>query len=216
MAISSLRSTLLLLAGLSACAIFPKPGPGGGGSVSPPKPPVEATHPWLAGLRLPPQLERPPRDTEEQLAEDIEALLEGDFEVYPEAASRLVDLGEVAVPYLGHAAREYPAPPFRKERIEIVLEPICTDLSSERVGACLVSPYAQVRIAGAASVGTRHLTEHAQRLVVLLDDEHVEVRRASVTALRRLSNAFFGYRPEDSASRRRAATEQWRELWRAG
>jgi hypothetical protein len=65
-------------------------------------------------------------------------------------------------------------------------------------------------------VGERRLAELAPRLVDLLDDDHVAVRRASVAALRKLSNVFYGFHPEASRRSRAGAVAKWRALWGTG
>jgi len=73
-----------------------------------------------------------------------------------------------------------------------------------------------VRVATAGVVGERDLARHAVRLVDLLDDPDLEVRRAAIRTLRQLSNRFFGYRPDAPAQQRAKATGRWRELWGSG
>jgi HEAT repeat protein len=96
------------------------------------------------------------------------------------------------------------------------LKPLLLAAPPEHVGIHLKSPYREVRAAAAVATGERRITDHAPRLVELLDDPAVDVRRAAVTALRRISNEFFGYRADDSAARRAGPTAKWRALWSAG
>lgn len=176
-------------------------------------PPGRVVEPWLARVRLPEHLERPPREVENAIAEDVHALLHGDFSVYPTAARRLVRRGEVVVPYLGFMGEQELPEQARTARIPIVLKPVLLEAPPAHVGGFLRSPYAAVRSAAAVAAGERRISDHAPRLVELLDDPEVEVRRAAVTALRRISNEFFGYRADDSAARRARPAAKWRALW---
>ena len=204
--------------------MFPPGGGSGGGKAALPL--EQPGPPWLAEVKIPAHLRRPPRREEIAVAADLDQLLTGDFSVYPLAARRLRTRGEIVIPYLGYAAEndvvarpaskdgEVDDPPTTEAmRIPIALKPILMEIPAEHVGLCFVSPYVTVRVGGAAAAGERHLTKLAPHLVTLLDDPRLEVRHASITALRRISNEFFGYRPDVSASRRRAATAKWRALW---
>ena len=73
-----------------------------------------------------------------------------------------------------------------------------------------------MRAASAKVVGERNLTEHAGKTVDLLEDDHVEVRREAIRALRRISNRFHGYRPDGSPDERALAVKRWRRLWGTG
>jgi hypothetical protein len=202
---------ILALAALAACN-----GPRNNRRGDPQAPPNEVVEPWLARVQIPPHLGRPPRAAETAIGEDVHALLYGDFSVYPTAARRLVKRGEVVVPYLGFmGVQELPAQ-ARTTRISIVLKPLLLGAPPEHVGGHLHSPYRDVRVAAAVAVGERRISEHATVLVDLLDDPEVEVRRAAVTALRRISNEFFGYRADDSDPRRAGPAAKWRALWAAG
>lgn len=177
------------------------------------EPPGRVVQPWLARVRLPEHLERPPRETENAIAEDVHALLHGDFSVYPTAARHLVRRGEVVVPYLGFMGEQELAEQARTARIAIVLKPVLLAAPPAHVGGFLRSPYGAVRAAAAVAAGERRISDHAPTLVELLDDPELEVRRAAVTALRRISNEFFGYRADDSAARRDRPAAKWRALW---
>lgn len=200
------RSRALFAVALAACAGVPNRD----GEAPPPGRVVE---PWLVRVRLPEHVERPPRETENAIAEDVHALLHGDFSVYPTAARRLVRRGEVVVPYLGFMGGQDLPEQARTARIPIVLKPLLLEAPPDHVGVFLRSPYAAVRAAAAVAAGERRISDHGPALVGLLDDPEVEVRRAAVTALRRISNEFFGYRADDSAGRRARPTAKWRALW---
>jgi hypothetical protein len=197
-----------VLALTAACAGVPRGDRDGEAT-----PPGRVVEPWLARVRIPSHLERPPRETENAIAEDVHALLHGDFSVYPTAARRLVKRGEVVVPYLGFMGEQKLPEPARTTRVPIVLKPLLLEAPPEHVGAYLGSSYSAVRAAAAVAAGERRISEHGSELVDLLDDPDLEVRRAAVTALRRISNEFFGYRAEDSAPRRARPTAKWRALW---
>jgi HEAT repeat protein len=147
-----------------------------------------------------------------QVVDAAQALLRGDFETSTSAARWLIRLGEPAVPYLGHMAMTEPDP---EGRLPIVLGRILGVAPSDRVGPLLESPYESVQVAAAQACGERRLAEHAPRLVDLLESPSEKVRRGAVTALRRTSNQFFGYRPDGSARERAEAAAQWRQLWPA-
>jgi len=209
---SGARVAALALVAVASCAGLPSGDRDGKRA-----PPIgEVEPPWPARVRIPSPLERPTRVAENDIADDVHALLHGPFTVYPTAARRLVKRGEIVVPYLGYVGEQQLPERARTTRIPIVLKPLLLAAPPEMVGVYLVSPYSEVRAAAAVAVGERRLTDHAKRLVELLDDPKVEVRRAAVTALRRISNEFFGYRAEDSAGRRAAPTAKWRALWGPG
>ncbi|MHC4547180.1 MAG: HEAT repeat domain-containing protein [Planctomycetota bacterium] len=199
---------------LAACTVFPGGSRGSrGGSKTPPAETLEP--PWLAEVVIPAHLERPSLETEMRIAAEVEALLSDDFSVYPQAARHLVARGEVAVPYLGYFGEDH-RDAEDELRFFIVLKPVFMEVPAEHLGHHLSSTYREVRAAAAHAVGERRLTEHAPKLVDLLSDPEEEVRRAGVTALRMISNRFFGYRADQQPGRRGAATAKWRDLWRKG
>ena len=195
-----------------ACAALPS-GPGGRGgfpSFTPSPPPGP---PWLDDVRLPEHLPRPARDVEIEIASACRTLLEGDFQATTGAARRLVDLGEIAVPYLGHVAAAVSDP---DGRVPIVIATILRNAPPSHLGPLLASPYEPVLLAAAEVCGEQRVAQHAPRLVVLLDHPSEDVRRAAVAALRRISHEFHGYRPGASAGERAEATARWRALWPSG
>lgn len=204
------RHALLSLALLGACAYVPA-APHGGGT-APPVPEVLARYPWMADTRWPSGA--PPSDAAQMaIAEDIEGLLTGDFDVYPVAARRLILRGALVLPCLGQAAQRHPAPQARKDRLSIVLGPILRDASDEGVLAALASPYPVVRAAAAAAVGERRADSLGHRLIVLLEDGDIRVRRASIASLRMLTGEFLEYRPDDPPSARAESADRWDEFW---
>ena len=85
-------------------------------------------------------------------------------------------------------------------------------LPPTRIGVHLESPYAIVRIAAAEIAGERRMFSLAPVLVSLLDDGEVSVRRAAVTALRRIARTFVGYRAGDSPTKRAKPIAAWKRV----
>lgn len=170
---------------------------------------------WLAGVRFPEGASRLPVGQERALVARLEELGSGDFGTYSDAARGLVDSGESVLPYLGHAATHAALDSRARACLRIVLRTILEDLPEAKVSRHLVSPYPALRVAAAEAAGQRHMTGVAAKLVDLLDDPELEVRRAAITGLRRISNHFFGYRPDDLPARRARAALLWREFWGA-
>jgi len=168
---------------------------------------------WLAGVRFPEGLSRLPEGRERALAARVEKLGSTDFGVYSGAARGLVDSGESVLPYLGHATTHAALSTRGRACLRIVLRTILEGLAPRRVAGFVASPYPALRVAAAEAAGKRHMTGLAAKLVELLDDPVLEVRRAAIAALRRVSNQFFGYRPEDPPARRARAKARWREFW---
>jgi hypothetical protein len=187
--------------------------PGAGGS-SPPTPEVQRRFPWMADVRWPGGIPRPSPQEELRIAQDLDAVLTGDFDIYPLAARRLILRGTAVLPYLGHAAERNPAPAARKERLRIVFDPVLRDATEESVLVALSSPYAAVRAAAAASAGEREFVALGPRLIDLLEDKDLKVRRAAIASLRMLTGQFLEYRPDDPAAERAAGAARWDEYWR--
>jgi hypothetical protein len=190
---------------LAACA---RP-PAGGGEAFGPRDPS-----WVAEVRVPDALGRPPRALEEEIALCIADLGAAEFEASSRAAGRLVGLGVPAAPYVGYAAERTPGEAVRE--LHIVLDAILFAAPPEQVALLLASPYPAVRSAAAGACGERRLVELGPGLVDLLEDKELAVRRAGIAALRMLANQFYGYRPDDPPGRRTAAVARWREHWKAG
>ncbi len=203
---------LLLLALLGACAYLPTASPRGGTS-APPVPDLLKRYPWMADTRWPAGVPRPSEREELAIAGDIDQLLTGDFDVYPVAARRLILRGSIVLPCLGQAAERNPAPLNRKGRLSIVLGPVLRDASEERVLLALSSPYATVRAAAAVATGERGIRSLGPRLVALLEDRDILVRRAAIMSLRMLTGEFLDYKADDPPAERAAAADRWDELW---
>jgi hypothetical protein len=187
---------------------------GGAGEASTALAPEEVD--WLDEVTIPEHLERLDREQELALAKALRDLARDDFGTSSSGMRRIVEFGEPVVPYLGYAGdalAERHREEFEDSCAVILLEPILEEVSSEHIGAHLESPYACVRIAAAEVAGQKRQTEHAGRLIVLLDDPEIEVRRAAIVSLRMLANRFFGYRPSDSTRRRADAVDRWRAFW---
>lgn len=212
-----MRHILPVLALLAACRTPPEPEPDPG-AVWPgrPRSTGRIDTDWLADVQIPAGGKRLGRENEAFVAGACHVLDRDDFADYSSSAAGLVALGEPVVPYLGR----YAEPPTRDERlfaiVSVVLEPILMKVDPEPLGSYLDSPYRAVRATAARVVGERNLTEHAYRLVGLLEDEHVEVRRDAIRALRRISNRFQGYRPDGAPDERAVAVKRWRRLWGTG
>jgi HEAT repeats len=197
---------------MGACALVPAL-PGGGGTPAP-TPEVVKLHPWMADVRWPGAMPRPPAAEEVHIAEDIDALLAGDFDIYPLAGRRLIERGQAVLPYLGHAADRHPSPEARKERLSIVFMPVLRDTTEERVLLAMSSPYPAVRAAAATAAGEREAVALGPRLIELLEDKDARVRRAAVASLRRITGEFLAYAPDDPPAARAAGAARWHEYWR--
>ncbi len=187
---------------------------GGGSEASTALAPEEVD--WLDEVTIPEHLERLDREQELDLARALHDFAREDFGTSSSGMRRIVEFGEPVVPYLGYAGdalAERSREGFEDSCAVILIEPILDEVPSDHIGAHLESPYACVRIAAAEVAGQKRQTEHAGRLIVLLDDPEIEVRRAAIVSLRMLANRFFGYRPSDSARRRADAVERWRSFW---
>jgi hypothetical protein len=92
-----------------------------------------------------------------------------------------------------------------------VVQAILADLPDERVRHFLEAPAPQVRELSAEELGRRGGWRSI--LIDRLEDESPGVREASESALRRLTNQFFGYRALADAGNRRQAAQRWREWW---
>jgi hypothetical protein len=185
---------------------------GGGGKA--PVPEVVVLYPWMADVRRPLDLPRPTPADEMAIAADIDGLLTGDFDIYPAAGRRLILRGEIVLPYLGHAAERHPSPRARRERVSIVFAPLLESMTPERLLVALASPYTATRAAAAEAAGERRLEAMGQRLIEMLEDPDLEVRRASIVALRKTSGEFLGYRPDDPEATRSKNALEWQEYWR--
>jgi hypothetical protein len=208
-----MRTAVLLLTTLfPACNVFPG---GGGGVQEPPRPREDAPDTtWLEEVERPDDLERLIPEAELGVVEALADLESPGFDTFTGASRSLAHAGEPVLPYLGHAART--GSEDARARLGIVSSVVLRRIPSDRLRVYLESPYALLRATTSELVGERHLTEHAGRLVALLDDPETGVRHHAVVALRVLSNRFFGYRAEDPPAKREEAAARWREIWGSG
>jgi hypothetical protein len=167
----------------------------------------------MADVRWPGAAPRPAPAEELRIAEDIDALITGDFDEYPIAGRHLIQRGQAVLPYLGHAADRHPSPSARKERLGIVLGPVLRDTTEERVLLALSSPYPAVRSAAAAAAGERESVDLVPRLIELLEDRDLRVRQAAIASLRRITGEFLAYAPDDPPAARAAGAARWHEYW---
>lgn len=143
-----------------------------------------------------------------------------EFTAYAAALREIVDFGPVVAPYLGWYADWRPTrneEPDSAERLRaretcaVLLETILEPVDTPRLLETLRSRYASLVGAAAAVLGARGGVEALPALVGLLDDGREPVRRAAITALRRITNEFFEYRPDAPAGQRKRAIERWHE-----
>jgi hypothetical protein len=196
------RLSVLLLLGIAACTRYSSGGRGGGGA-----PPAEDDTPpdlsWLKKVDLPGHLDPPAESLEREIGEAVHHLHAADFATYS------------GIPYLGFEEERRSKLGGDRQEV-IVMRAILRKVLPEHLHYYLDSPFAAVRVATAGVVGERDLARHAVRLVDLLDDPDLEVRRAAIRALRQLSNRFFGYRADAPAEQRAKPAGRWRELWGSG
>ncbi|MHC4956157.1 MAG: HEAT repeat domain-containing protein [Planctomycetota bacterium] len=165
---------------------------------------------WVAQVEFPADLERPTSLRESDIVDAVGDLNSAEFGHRTRGSRALLAYGEQSVPYLGHwvsIASDRPDPHCAHC---IVTRAILAKLPPSRVRVYLDSPYPLARIAAAETGGERGMEELAPVLVVLLDDENPGVRRASVTALRRMTRSFLGYRADDPPQKRAKAVRAWK------
>jgi HEAT repeat protein len=165
---------------------------------------------WVAGVEFSDGIVRPSPLREADIASSIEDLASDDFGHRTRGSRALLAYGEEAIPYLGYRFSLAQAEPDPHCPACIVMNTILAKLPASRIGVQLESPYALARIAAAEAAGEKQLQELAPELVTLLDDEDPAVRRAAVTALRRITQTFLGYRAEASPAKRAKAIEAWK------
>ena len=178
--------------------------PGGEASAVPP--PDE----WVEQVEFPVAMQRPAPRREADIVAAVEDLAAKDFGDRTRGSRALLAYGEAAIPYLGNRVAATGSSPDPDCAHCIVVRAIIEKLPAGRVGVYIDSPYAIVRIAAAGAAGQRGLKELSPALARRLDDPELEVRRASVTALRRITRKFLGYRAADSPGKRATAMEAWR------
>jgi hypothetical protein len=165
---------------------------------------------WVEQVRFPAGLERPAPAREADIVAAVEDLVSEDFGHRTRGSRALLAYGESAIPYLGSRVNAADTVPDPDCPHCIIVHAIMAKLPAARLAVHLDSPYAIVRIAAAGVAGERGLNELAPALALRLDDTELEVRRASVTALRRITRQFLGYRASDSDQKRAKAAEAWR------
>jgi len=165
---------------------------------------------WLERVVMPEGLARPAPKREADIAAAVRDLQSDDFGDRTRGSRALLAYGEVAIPYLGERADAARVPPDPDCPYCILVGAIMTQLPPARLREHIDSPYAIVRIAASAAAGERGLAELAPVVAERLDDPELEVRRAAVTALRRITHRFLGYRASDSEAERAEATAAWR------
>ncbi|MFQ5845239.1 MAG: HEAT repeat domain-containing protein, partial [Planctomycetota bacterium] len=205
---------LLSLLGPAGCL-----GPTGAGGMGRGPSAVDAGPPVRAGVtaqvEFPDHLEPPDDATAERILEAVADLWSQDLQVCTEAGMRLMEMGEVAVPYLGYfgPAQKRLRPGRRVRPSALLLPRLLRRVSDEHLAAALRSPYPSVRAAAAAVAGETGRRGMVEPLLEALDDPEPAVRRASVAALRRITKRFHGYRPGDPPQKRAPAVARWRAWW---
>ena len=170
-----------------------------------------------ADITAPPSLARvklPEAGTDPHMI-DVRALASPDFATRAQAASRLLEAGEEALPALGRAGDlMVPVPGgVQVSATRSVVEAILADVDGQRLEEHLGSPWAGVRRAAAVQIGERDHWVAVPRLIERLDDDAPAVREASAGSLRRLTNQWFGFQATAAVGGRRAAAERWRAWW---
>ena len=171
---------------------------------------------WVLQVKIPAHLDRLSEEDEAFVVTAVRALGSIDFQTYSAAASGLAELGEAVTPYLGHIGERASQSERTFRVVAVVLAPVFLGLEPERVAFYLPSPYRVVRATAARVAGKRELLEYAPELVGLLEDHDLQVRRAAIAALRRLTNRFFGYDPAAKELRRAKPVRRWQRLLGSG
>lgn len=149
------------------------------------------------------------------LRADVLALAHPDFVARAHASERLVQAGVRALPELGRAG-DQPVTVHGSTRVSTtrpVIEAIMVAATGEAVEQQLAAHAPLVRREAALELGRRGVWEPIPALLVRLQDRDDGVRAATVSALRRLTNQFFGYEAQAGAGRRLAAVTRWRTWW---
>jgi len=203
------RLLLCCVAVLAGCVTgFGPPTGGDPAPVSEPPPPPPAE--WTRAVEFPDGLARPDAKREGDIAQAVADMASEDFGVRTRGSRSLLAYGEDAVPYLGYRVGLVAGAPDVHCAGCIVVHSILDKLPPARFGVHLDSPYTIVRIAAAEIAGEHRTISLAPKLVERLDDEQVSVRRAAVTALRRITLEFVGYRVDGPPAKRAKAIEAWK------
>ncbi|MDJ0520453.1 MAG: HEAT repeat domain-containing protein [Planctomycetota bacterium] len=167
-------------------------------------------------LSLPGAAQMPvPSVTDDVHGRAVRGLASHDFEVRTRAARELVAAGDAAVPALGRAG-DLSVPVAGGMRVSATRSVLLSILARSDEGALerhLGSPWPNVRRTAAEELGRRERWSAIPRLIERLDDTDLEVRAASAVSLRRVTNQFLGYDPDDSLGDRREAADRWRAWW---
>lgn len=145
----------------------------------------------------------------------VAKLRSDDFETRTRAARALVDAGQEALPALGRAGAA-PVPVgagIRVSSTRAVIETILARAPEPALESAVASEWAVVRCGAAAELGRRERWDAVPLLIVRLDDPDPDVRAAAGSALRRLTNNFFGFRAQARVDHRRRAAGRWRAWW---
>jgi hypothetical protein len=94
-----------------------------------------------------------------------------------------------------------------------VIASILRALPYERLPAHLRSPWPGVRRGAAEELGHRDRWSVIPSLIERLEDDDADVRVASASALRRLTNQFFGFGAEGGPREQAAIASRWRAWW---
>lgn len=145
----------------------------------------------------------------------VRQLASESFQTRALAAQALIAEGDRALPALGRAG-DMPVRVnggLQVSATRSVVRAILGQSADEVLIEHLGSPWPNIRREAAAELGQRDRWSAVPRLIDHLEDTDVEVRSASASALRRVTNNFFGYRALASARRRRLSADRWRSWW---
>jgi hypothetical protein len=165
---------------------------------------------WVEQVKFPDGLSRPDPGRETDIVSAVDDLGSEDFGHRTRGSRALVAYGEASVPYLGNRITAVTDKPDPGCAHCLLVYRIVRKLPEQRIAEHLRSPYSIVRIAASESAADRNLESLTPNLALMLDDPVLEVRSSAVTALRRITKDFLGYRPADSARKREDAAAAWR------
>jgi hypothetical protein len=153
--------------------------------------------------------------TRDEHSATVALLASPSFGVRAKAARALLVAGDDALPALGRAG-DMPVRVDGGMRVSATT-PVVRSLLGSAEDAQLLehlgSPWQNVRREAAGELGRRDRWAAVPRLIDHLEDGDAEVRAASASALRRVTNNFFGYRAQASLGQRRIAADRWRTWW---
>lgn len=145
----------------------------------------------------------------------VASLRSDDFVVRTRAARTLVAAGEAALPALGRAgaASVTTQGGVAVSSTRSVIDAILEDADDGVLEGALKAQWSVVRRGAAQALGRRERWDAIPLLIERLNDSDPVVRAASGSALRRLTNNFFGYRAQARLGQRRRAVTRWRDWW---